>query len=57
MRAHLEETDVDERIILKWNIKEWFARVWTEFNCQRSQQNFRFHTRRGILTKRTPIIF
>jgi len=32
-RNHLEDIDVDGRIILKWIAKEWDADAWTGLTC------------------------
>ena len=31
-RDHLEDPDVDRRIILKWIFRKWDVGVWTGFN-------------------------
>jgi hypothetical protein len=28
-RSHLEETGIDERILLKWIFKKWGRKAWT----------------------------
>jgi len=30
-RDHLEDPDVDGRIILRWVLRKWFGRAWTGF--------------------------
>ena len=34
-RDHLEDPDVDVRIILRWIFRKWFVGVWTGSSCLR----------------------
>jgi hypothetical protein len=36
---HLEDLDVDERIIVEWILKKQILRIWTEFLSCRIQSN------------------
>jgi hypothetical protein len=45
-RGHLEDLDVDWRNILKWILKKWEWRLWTEFRIGTYMGSFGFSWRR-----------